>query len=1204
MIRFAIDRGGTFTDIYATCQGQEYRCKLLSEDPQNYVDAPSEGIRRLLQEIIGVAIERSEKLPIDKITSIRMGTTVATNALLEKKGSKVALVISKGFADILEIGYQERQDLFALAISKNKHCYQTVVEIDERVLHYQGKFEVITPLDRQEAKEKLSLLKQNGIEGLAVVFMHSYIYPEHEQALREIALEMGFRTISLSSEVMPQQKIVERGDTTVVDAYLHPKIQEYVSRFKNHFVDNLAGVELLFMQSNGGLTETEQFRGCNSILSGPAGGVVGYASVFQSKPLIGFDMGGTSTDVSRFSGDLEVSYENQISGVRIIRPQVDVLTVAAGGGSRLFYKFGIFQVGPESSGSHPGPVCYRKNGHLSVTDANLFLGRIQPHHFPSIFGPTGDLPLGKEEVDLAFSKLTEKINQDLQQKQLPTLSPEEVALGFLEVANTNMSKPILEVSLERGYDTKAHQLVAFGGAGPQHACSLARKLGIEEVFIHKDSGILSAYGMSQANIIREKSHFVSLPLRSAAPQEIQSIFFQLEEKAKKDTPSSIPSRLELQHFAEVKYENTENTFLLPYVDPELLLAAFEEKHLEYFGFLQQKQILIAQLKVKATFYIETVERKEISSIPSPSKAKEYCNVYFAGGCQKTPIYQMEELYASCQISGPAILLNQGTTILLEPLCTGKINAYGDLIITIVAEEKSAKAKVILDPIQLAVFHNLYTSIAVQMGKVLQKTSVSTNIKERLDFSCAVFSKQGSLIANAPHIPVHLGSMGFTVKKIIEKYPEIAMGDVFLTNSPLEGGSHLPDLTVVTPCFAQGELQFFVASRGHHADIGGNTPGSMPPFSHRIDEEGALFAGLRIVEAGSFQEDIVRGILTKAGARNISDNLTDLQAQMAANQKGISLLVDAMQNYDSKVLQEAAQKIKQVSEDAVRDFFTNLQAIEYHAKDFLDDGIAIDVRIRVDRNLGTAVFDFSHSGMLSFTNQNIPQAVTYSCIVYAIRCLVAQNLPLNDGFLQPIQVVFGENTLFTPGSTNAVVGGNVTTSQRVVDVILQAFSAAANSCGCMNNLIFGNADFGYYETIGGGSGAGEGFAGADGVHTHMTNTRITDPEVLEYRYPVLLHEFSLRRGSGGKGLFAGGDGLIREIEFLQSVTLSLLTERRVFSPIGLHGGGDASRGRNIYIAADGTHQFLPAKVQLAMDINTRIRLETPGGGAYGCARPSL
>ncbi|NDY72202.1 5-oxoprolinase [Desulfobacter hydrogenophilus] len=1242
--RFSVDRGGTFTDIYAEVPGEPgFRIiKLLSEDPRNYPDAPREGIRRILEEVTGKPVPKAQ-FDAGQIEWIRMGTTVATNALLERKGAPSALVVTRGFGDILQIGNQNRPKIFDLEIKKPELLYQKVIEADERLrilredentTAVDGKIvkgitgdrlAVIRPLDIAAIKSDLKAVYDLGLRSLAVVLMHAYAWPDHERAIGRLALEIGFTQVSLSSQVMPRVKLVARGDTTMVDAYLNPHIRTYLDSFKRGFKDELAQTGLLFMQSDGGLAGADGFTGSRAILSGPAGGVVGYAMTTfdaeRKQPVIGFDMGGTSTDVSRFGGEYELVFETEIAGVRIQAPQLHIKTVAAGGGSRLFFDNGMFIVGPESAGAHPGPVCYRKDGYLTVTDANLVLGHIQPRYFPHIFGPSEDQPLDVEAARKAMADLTEEINAYCAAAGLPSMTMEEAALGFIRVANEVMVRPIREISVMRGFDIKAHVLATFGGAGPQHACAVARVLGISQIFIHRFSGIMSAYGMGMADVVTERQQPSSAVLCPQALKDIETIFERLEEKASRELQDQgfSPKAVDTTRFLNLRYHGTDTAIMICRPEDNDYAGAFRGVYRREFGFdLFGRQILIDDIRIRARGKAAGLRRINAPKAREKPPVLDTAQCYFEDGRHKTLIYDLEKLAAGHCIAGPAILIHQTSTILIEPDCTAAITQNGDVEIKVGAGTHTPIGTK-LDPVQLSIFSNLFMSIAEQMGRMLQKTAISTNIKERLDFSCALFGPHGELVANAPHLPVHLGSMSDAVRAQIQRRgSDLTPGDVLVSNHPAAGGSHLPDITVITPVFKDDQVIFWVAARGHHTDIGGITPGSMPPNSRSLEEEGACITSFKLVENGLFQEEGISellrapGKLTPApgrpaisGTRLLADNISDLKAQIAANQKGIELVLEMVDHYGFDVVQAYMKYVQDAAEEAVRQRLKTLSTSKgmaerdtIRAKDYLDDGSPIVLALTIDRKDGSALFDFQGTGSQIWGNCNAPKAVTKSAILYCLRCLIEKDLPLNHGCLIPITVKIPKGSLLDPSSEAAVVGGNVLTSQRITDVVLKAFGVVAASQGCMNNFTFGNDRFGYYETIAGGAGAGPTWHGQTGVQTHMTNTRITDPEIMERRYPVLLREFSIRRGSGGRGRFNGGDGLVREVEFLEPLNVAILSERRVFAPYGLEGGESGKKGVNLFIRKDGASISMGAKNEILAQPGERFRIMSPGGGGFG------
>ena len=1241
--RFSIDRGGTFTDVYAeTPDGGTRIVKLLSEDPRNYPDAPREGIRRILSEFQGKQIPPDE---IDEtgIDWIRMGTTVATNALLERKGERHVLLVTRGFGDILRIGNQTRPDIFDLVIKKPSLVYDRVVEVDERIRPFQqsdkkaspelvqttmgDKFVRLSRPDPEKVRTDLQAAFDDGIRSLAVVFMHAYCFPEHELLVGEMAKEMGFTQISLSHQVMPMMKIVSRGDTTTVDAYLTPHIQKYLQSFRSGFRDELQHTPLLFMQSDGGLVSADRFKGSNAILSGPAGGVVGYAmttySRYENKPVIGFDMGGTSTDVSRFGGEFELVHETETAGVRIQAPQMNIVTVAAGGGSRLFFRNGLFEVGPESAGAHPGPVCYRKRGYLAVTDANLVLGRLQPDYFPRIFGDTLDQPLDEAAAREALERLTQTINRAYGHSLEKDLTVEEVALGFIRVANETMVRSIREISVMRGYDIEEHVLACFGGAGGQHACAIARELGIKRILIHRYAGVLSAYGMGLADVVAERQEPSTLLLEPGGMDIIKERLSDLEQSARAQLSQQgyDGQQAVVTQYLNLRYRGTDTAFMISTPDDGDYEASFRSSHRREFGFdLEDRRIVVDDIRVRASYRSPgyNAEKKVFATAQSEPETTVDC--YFESGWEKTSIYQLDQLGQKQRIEGPAIIIQDTSTILIEPGCRAELTDEGNIGIDIIISADSRLDEKV-DPIQLSIFSHLFMSIAEQMGRTLQKTAISTNIKERLDFSCALFDQDGQLIANAPHIPVHLGAMGETVRwQMAHVGSDLQEGDVLVTNHPSAGGSHLPDITVITPVWHDGKPVMYVANRGHHADIGGISPGSMPPFSKLLIEEGACIKSFKLVAKGRFDEEGITKLLNApgkikrksgrpviSGTRAIDDNISDLKAQVAANLQGVELLRQMIHRYDLSVVHRFMKHIQRNAEQAVRqmlrDFSDKMDLNPMDtvlAEDCLDDGSPIRLKLTIDRDEGSAVFDFSGSGPELWGNLNTPRAVVSSAVLYTLRSILKKRIPLNSGCLKPVRLVVPKGTLLSPSESAAVVGGNVLTSQRITDVVFKAFQTVAASQGCMNNLTFGNDHMGYYETIGGGAGAGPHWDGQSGVHTHMTNTRITDPEILEKRYPVMLRRFSLRAESGGKGKHSGGEGLIREIEFLDHLNVAILSERRVFAPYGLAGGQPGKRGENLFLTKDGRTLNLGGKNEIRAEPGDVIRIATPGGGGYGIA----
>ncbi|XP_068094216.1 5-oxoprolinase [Hyperolius riggenbachi] len=1251
--QFAIDRGGTFTDVFARCPGGKVRVmKLLSEDPANYRDAPTEGIRRILEEETGSAFPRDHPLDTRQIEWIRMGTTVATNALLERKGERIALLITKGFKDLLHIGNQARPKIFDLEVRMPEVLYEEVIEVEERVVLQQAdcqlskdpslktfvgstghSLEVWEPVNLEHLKVRLQGALSRGIRSLAVVLMHSYTWSSHEQQIGQLARSLGFTHVSLSSEVMPMIRMVPRGYTACADAYLTPCIQRYLDGFSSGFQNQLKDLQVLFMRSDGGLTPMHSFSGSRAILSGPAGGVVGYAITTyrpeNPQPVIGFDMGGTSTDVSRYAGEYEHVFEATTAGISIQAPQLDVNTVAAGGGSMLFFRAGLFVVGPESAGAHPGPACYRKGGPLTVTDANLCLGRLLPDYFPRIFGPSEDQPLSTEDTMQKFQELTAEINcfQSGRPGGGASLSVEEVAMGFIRVANEAMCRPIRSLTQAKGHDTSRHVLACFGGAGGQHACAIARSLGMKTVFIHKYGGVLSAYGMALADVVHEAQEPCSVPYdRDSFPlleERIAALERQCTEALQQQ--GFHRSQINMEPFLHLRYERTDCALMCSsrgYPAPPDscragdFKASFTARYMKEFGFtIPSRPIVVDDIRVRGTGSTGIRCESRVQPSGRPPRVENVTRCYFEEGYKDTNVYLLEDLSCDHTIPGPAIIIDKNSTILVEPDCVASITEYGDVQVTV----GSGKQQVIgteLDTIQLSIFSHRFMSIAEQMGRILQRTAISTNIKERLDFSCALFGPDGGLVSNAPHIPVHLGAMQETVQfQIKNLQDDLKLGDVLLSNHPTAGGSHLPDLTVITPVFRVEAPRpvFFVASRGHHADIGGITPGSMPPHSKSLKEEGAVFISFKLVKEGQFQEEAVTEALMapglipgSSGTRNLHDNLSDLRAQVAANQKGIQLVNELIDVYGLEVVQAYMAHIQANAEVAVREMLKAFAerwerqtgALEVESVEYMDDGSAIKLKVQINKEEGSAVFDFSGSGYEVFGNCNAPRAITFSALIYCLRCMVGQDIPLNQGCLVPIKVIIPKGSILDPSSDAAVVGGNVLTSQRIVDVIFKAFQVCAASQGCMNNVTFGNQKAGYYETVAGGAGAGPHWHGRSGIHSHMTNTRITDPEILEKRYPVVLKRFELRSGSGGGGRYRGGDGVTREILFRENVILSVLTERRVFQPYGLSGGSPGVAGLNLLHRQDGRTINLGGKTSVSLEPGDVFTLHTPGGGGFG------
>lgn len=1253
-LKFCIDRGGTFTDVYTEIPGQSDGrvLKLLSVDPSNYDDAPVEGIRRILEEFMGEKISKSSKIPTEKIEWIRMGTTVATNALLERKGERIAVCVTQGFRDLLQIGNQARPNIFDITVSRPSNLYEEIVEVEERVQLVQNEevehedysslvkgisgelVRIVKPLNEEALKPVLKRLLDKGICCLAVVLIHSYTFPQHEQQVEKLALSLGFRHVSISSALTPMVRAVPRGLTASVDAYLTPVIKEYLSGFLSKFDDGLGKLNVLFMQSDGGLAPESSFSGHKAILSGPAGGVVGYSQTLfgleTDKPLIGFDMGGTSTDVSRYAGSYEQVLETQVAGAIIQAPQLDINTVAAGGGSKLKFQFGAFRVGPESVGAHPGPVCYRKGGELAITDANLILGYVIPDYFPSIFGPNEDQPLDVKSTREEFEKLAAQINayRKNQDPSAKYMTVEEIALGFVNVANETMCRPIRQLTEMKGHDTKSHALACFGGAGPQHACAIARSLGMKEVLIHKFCGILSAYGMGLANVVEEMQEPYSAVYEAESIVEVsqREAVLLRQVKQKLQNQGFKEERISIETYLNLRYEGTDTAIMVKRQitedgKPCDYATEFVKLFQQEYGFkLLNRKIVICDVRARGIGVTNILKPWALEPASSSPKVDGYYRVYFGNGWQETPLYKLENLGYGHTMLGPAIIMNGNSTVIVEPNCRAIITKYGNIKIEIDSSLRIVNiSDKVADVVQLSIFNHKFMGIAEQMGRTLQRTSISTNIKERLDFSCALFDPTGGLVANAPHVPVHLGAMSTTVRWQLNYWDDnLNEGDVLVTNHPCAGGSHLPDITVVTPVFYNGKLVFFVANRGHHAEIGGITPGSMPPFSKSILEEGAAIKAFKLVEKGIFQEQGIIKILQCpgtdergnkiSGTRRIQDNLSDLRAQVAANQRGISLLQELIEQYGLETVQAYMNYVQMNAEEAVREMLKTVgnkvssksdeNSVTLVEEDCMDDGSVIHLKLSIDFNKGEAIFDFGGTSSEVYGNWNAPEAVTAAAVIYCLRCLVDVDIPLNQGCLAPVKILIPEGSFLSPSDMAAVVGGNVMTSQRITDVIFSAFQACACSLGCMNNLTFGDNSFGYYETIGGGSGAGPTWDGTSGVQCHMTNTRMTDPEIFEQRYPVTLHKFGLREDSGGAGFHRGGDGLIREIEFRRPVTVSILSERRVHAPRGLKGGKYGARGANYLVKKDKRRIYLGGKNSIEVQPGDTIQILTPGGGGWG------
>ncbi len=1227
--QFWIDRGGTFTDVIGRSPaGEIHVLKLLSESPGQYTDAPLEGIRRL------IGARHIRDIRPDAIDVIKMGTTVATNALLEGTGEATLLCITRGQRDALRIGYQNRPAIFARKIERSRLLYTDVLEIDERIT---ADGRTLRPLDEMAARRGLQACYERGLRSVAIVLMHAYRFESHERILARIAAEVGFQQISVSHRVAPLIKLIYRGDTTVVDAYLSPVLRGYLNRFRS----GVPKTRILLMQSNGGLADAESFAGKDSILSGPAGGVVGVAKVAQQtgrEGVIGFDMGGTSTDVCLYDGRFERTYETEIAGVRLRAPMLRIRTIAAGGGSLLTFDGSRLRVGPESAGANPGPVCYRRGGPLALTDANVMLGKIQPDYFPHVFGPTGDQSLDVDSVFDRFARLSDRIGC----VEGHRLAPEEVAEGLVKIAVEKMALAIKEISVARGYDVTEFTLCSFGGAGGQHACLVADALGMNRLLIPARAGLLSAWGIGLADLCVVKEKSVQLPLNRQAIQEIEKQVAELMDQARAEMANQFGNEAHgepaMACRLQIKYEGTDSPLEIDLGTQEQMERQFVDTHRRFYGFVMSDRALVVDavsvelcdssasdprmLKTQTSTFdgqgSQGVDPKPTGpaatdSMPRTPRNEAVVDLFLSGRRERVPLFLYEQWQCGSQISGPALLVHHDTTIVVEPGWNAERDRYGNTVLERVAQRTRQPVASSCDPVMLEVFNNLFMSVAQQMGIVLRNSASSVNIKERLDFSCALFDRQGNLVANAPHIPVHLGAMGAVVKSVLAQFDrDLCPGDVFLSNNPYQGGSHLPDLTVVTPVFdlagtmstgaevsqdGERQLIFFVASRGHHADVGGITPGSMPPHSTHISQEGTLFDNVRLVRNGKVREGDVLDRLQRGPhpARNPAEIMADLKAQIAANQRGVNELRKLIKHYGLSTVTAYMGHVQRNAEQAVRRALRSIRAGSF--ADQMDDGTMI--RVTVDRvaDDDRVRFDFSGTADQHPGNLNAPSAIVRSAVLYVLRTLVDDDIPLNDGCLAPVEIAVPNHSVVAPDSPAAVVGGNVETSQRIVDVLYGALSIMAAGQGTMNNLTFGNDLCQYYETIAGGSGAGPDFPGQSGVHVHMTNTRITDPEVIEDRFPVVVEQFEFRPGSGGRGRHAGGDGLVRRIRFLEKMTVSMLSQRRTVGPYGMDGGQEGTPGVN-RLLRDGIEQELPGCFSVTVQPGDRIIIETPGGGGYG------
>jgi len=1190
--RFWLDRGGTFTDVIArTPDGELRAAKLLSENPDHYDDAAVEGIRRMLE------LDEDEAIPDERVEHVRMGTTVATNALLERKGETTALITTRGFRDALRIGHQSRPDIFALDIRRPEQLCEEIVEVDARV---DTEGNVLQDLDEDRLREQLKELREKDIRALAVILIHGYRYPDQEKRIGEIAAELGFEQVSLSHRVSPLIRFIGRGDTTVVDAYLSPVLKRYAE----HLADELGDVRLQFMKSDGGLTDAASFAGKDAILSGPAGGIVGSvrtAAIAGLERVIGFDMGGTSTDVSHYSGEFERSLETVIAGVRLRVPMLEIHTVAAGGGSKLHFDGTRYRVGPDSAGADPGPACYRKDGPLTVTDCNVMLGKLQPDFFPKTFGPDADQALDADIVDEKFDQLCREIREATGD----TREPVEVAEGFLRIAVANMANAIKKVSVRRGHDVTRYALNCFGGAGGQHACLVADELGIETVLIHPHAGVLSAYGMGLADVTAHREFAVNASLDETLAEKLRSAF----ELHARDAVAELHEQdfdddaIEIERRCRVRYSGTDTSLPVPLGSFDEMTRDFTEAHRQQFGFVMEERELVVEAGlVEAVGHSRALEAEpEIDPDRPKAEPADRVETFMDGRLRpETPVFRRDDLAADQAIDGPAIVIEANSTVVVEPGWRAALNRHGHLLLERRESKRALEADTEADPVLLEVFNNLFMSIAEHMGATLQQTAWSANIKERLDFSCALFDETGRLVSNAPHMPVHLGSMGESVRAVIDEFEgDMTPGDVFMLNDPFNGGTHLPDITVVSPCFDEdGEILFYTASRAHHADVGGITPGSMPPDSKTIHDEGVLIGPMRAVRKGDLCREALEAVFTggEHPVRNLDQNFSDLHAQIAANRRG---------------LQEVDRMIEQFGLDTVRAYMHHVQdnageqvaralskLDDGHWVKHMDNGVRIEVRVSVDRDARRASIDFTGTSEQTDDNFNAPRAVTRAAVLYVLRTLVADDIPLNDGCMTPIDLVVPEGSLLAPVHPAAVVAGNVETSQVVVDTLLAAMGVLANGQGTMNNLTFGNERYQHYETLCGGAGAGKGFDGADAVHVHMTNSRLTDPEILETRFPVMLESFGIRPDSGGRGKWHGGNGTERRIRFLEPMTVAILANSRKIAPSGIKGGGDGALGKAWIEKTDGTRNDLSGTDRAEIEAGDVFVLQTPGAGGYG------
>jgi 5-oxoprolinase (ATP-hydrolysing) len=1183
--QFWVDRGGTFTDIVARApDGRLLTHKLLSENPDRYTDAAIAGIRELLE-------------PPGLIEQVRMGTTVATNALLERKGERTALVVTQGFGDALQIGYQNRPRIFDRQIVRPELLHERVIEADERI---QVDGTVLRPLDADALTNELQRARHAGITAVAVACIHGHLHPAHEQVIGRLAEAVGFPQVSLSSEVSPLMKLVSRADTTIADAYLSPVLRRYVESV----AAELPGTRVMFMQSNGGLAEAGRFRGKDAILSGPAGGIVGMARMSQLAGfdrVIGFDMGGTSTDVSHFAGEYERVFNTTVAGVRLRAPMLAIHTVAAGGGSILHFDGSRYRVGPESAGAVPGPACYRGGGPLTVTDANVMLGRIQPAHFPHVFGPGGDEPIDAEIVLRRFTDLAAEVRAQTGDDR----TPEQVAAGYLEIAVANMANAVKRISVAKGHDVTRYALTTFGGAGAQHACAVADSLGIRTVIVPPMAGVLSALGIGLADttVMREQS--VEAPLDPSTMDRVGELAGELAAVARDALAAEgVPeASTRVSTRVHLRYDGTDTALAVDLDEPGAMVKAFEAVYRRTYSFVLDRRLIVEAVSVDATGLTDQPDLTGVGDLGTAHQQPETVQLWSAGEWRAAPLYERERMPAGTSVVGPAIIAEANATTVVDEGWQAATSASGHLLVERVQAAAEADVGTAADPVMLEIFNNLFMSAAEQMGAALESTAQSVNIRERLDFSCALFDPDGNLIANAPHIPVHLGSMGTSVKEVVRRRAgTIKPGDVYAVNDPYHGGTHLPDITVVTPVFGSGEtadrILFFVASRGHHAEIGGITPGSMPATSRDVHEEGVLFDNWLLVENGRFREDETRRLLTEGTypSRAPDTNLGDLRAQTAANAKGVEELDKMIAHFGLDVVLAYMGHVQDNAEESVRRVIDALDDGAYRYE--TDSGAVIAVRVTVDRPGRSATIDFTGTSPQLATNFNAPSAVVTAAVLYVFRTLVATDIPLNDGCMRPLRLVIPAGSMLAPEYPAAVVAGNVETSQAITGALYGALGVQAEGSGTMNNVTFGNERHQYYETVASGSGAGDGFDGAAVVQTHMTNSRLTDAEVLEWRFPVLVEEHAVRQGSGGAGRWRGGDGAVRRIRFLEPMTVSTLAGHRRVPPYGMAGGSPGALGEHYLERVDGSVETMAGADSIEAGAGDVFVIRTPGGGGYG------